>query len=113
MLNNIDVMFLDILWSNFSRYLVYFGDPFVTIIKVLQQLADQLRANFTLCRGGRQLVSDGSKCNDTGPYVKKFHVQNCSSGNETEIQHKHTYFLQINKGGKFLEKLWCCIGGRV
>ena len=22
-------------------------------------------------------------------------------------------FLFLNKGGKFLKKLWCCIGGRV
>ena len=25
----------------------------------------------------------------------------------------HPRFLDMNKGGKFLKKLWCCIGGRV
>ena len=23
------------------------------------------------------------------------------------------YFIQTNKGGKFLKKLWCCVGGKV
>ncbi|CAH3158045.1 unnamed protein product, partial [Pocillopora meandrina] len=46
---------------------------------VLPQIAHQLRANLTLCRGGRQLVSDGLNCNDAGHCLKNFHVQNCSS----------------------------------
>ena len=27
-------------------------------------------------------------------------------------QTNQTYFI-MNKGGKFLKKLWCCVGGRV
>ena len=23
------------------------------------------------------------------------------------------FFFSFNKGGKFLKKLWCCVGGRV
>ncbi|RMX57662.1 hypothetical protein pdam_00005012, partial [Pocillopora damicornis] len=48
---------------------------------VLPQIAHQLRANLTLCRSGRQLVSDGLNCNDAGHCLKNFHVQNCSSEN--------------------------------
>ncbi|XP_027057142.1 uncharacterized protein LOC113684043 [Pocillopora damicornis] len=59
---------------------------------VLPQIAHQLRANLTLCRSGRQLVSDGLNCNDAGHCLKNFHVQNCSSGITCRDEDSIQYF---------------------
>ena len=105
MLLNIKIVYINIyiyLMIEFFPLSGTFWWPFVILIKVLPQIAHQLRANLILCRGGRQLMPYGLNCNDAGHCLKNFHVQNCSSGNETDIQNKHTYFwvtlvVEINR----------------
>ena len=33
--------------------------------------------------------------------------------NQGDKQRSHKQSINFNKGGKFLKKLWCCVGGKV
>ena len=46
----------------------------------LQEIANHIRGNPTLCPNGRQLTSADSFCRDANNCSRNFDLKNCSSG---------------------------------